>query len=78
MRRWIQEQLNEKAEIQCHKDDGDAAYAQMLKAVEEIRDAADKEEKEMKAYLNKTVSESNAALIAAKKQLLAGSCYCCY
>ena len=50
MRRWIQEQLNEKAEIQSHKDDGDAAYAQMLKAVEEIRDAADKEEKEMKGY----------------------------
>ena len=68
MRRWIQEQMHEKAEAASTANDGDIAYGNMMKAVEEIRDAADIEEKEMKSYLNKTVTESNAALIAAKRQ----------
>lgn len=68
MRRWIQEQLHEKGEIQQKSDDGDIAYSQMLKAVEEIRDAADKEEKEMKVYLNSQIKDANNALIMAKNQ----------
>ena len=68
MRRWIQEQLAEKADAKAHKDDDDLAYSEMLKAVEVIRDSADKEEKEMKIYLNSSVTSSNAALIASKMQ----------
>lgn len=66
MRRWIQEQVHEKAENQSKRNADAEAYSNMLNAVETIRDAADTEEKEMKAYLNKTVTDSNAALIAAK------------
>ena len=68
MRRWIQEQTHEKAQIKSSSDAGDAQYAQMLLAVEEIRDAADKEEKEMKAYLNNSIKQSNALLVNAKAQ----------
>ena len=68
MRKWVQEQVQEKAEIKASADRADESYAQMLKAVEQIRDAADKEEAEMKAYLEKSVKEANQTLIANKRR----------
>jgi hypothetical protein len=67
MRNWVQEQINEKAEIAAREKASADSYAQMLKMVEQIRDASDKEEAEMKDYLRKSVKESNNLLIAAKQ-----------
>jgi len=68
MLKWVQEQMQEKAEIKSKADVADESYSQMLKAVEQIRDAADKEEAEMKAYLENSVKEGNQTLIASKRQ----------
>jgi len=70
MRKWVQEQVAEKAETKSASDTGDRAYADMLVAVEQIREEADKEEKEMKEYLKNEVKTSNAALKAARTERL--------
>ncbi len=69
MRKWVQEQMQEKAEAKEVLNRANDSYAQMLKAVEQIRDAADKEETEMKKYLQQSVKESNQNLIKVKHRL---------
>jgi len=68
MRKWVQEQMQEKAEIKLKAAIAEESYAQMLNAVQQIRDAADKEETEMKAYLENSIKEGNQALIANKRR----------
>ncbi len=66
MRKWVQEQISEKSEIKTNANQADKAYSDMLNAVEQIRESADKEEKEMREYLKNEVKTSNAALKAAR------------
>jgi hypothetical protein len=68
MRRWIQEQCAEKSSNKDNENDDNANYAIMLKAIDEIRDSADREEKEMKDYLKETVNAQNNDLAIQQKQ----------
>lgn len=68
MRSWVFEQIAEKKMISDAQSEGEKAYADMLVAVGEIRDAADREEKEMTKYLNETVKNENETLRAIRKQ----------
>lgn len=67
MRRWIQEQMSEKAYIRQSLDNDNANYKEMLNAINEYRDANTKEEKEMREYLKQTLIKSNAELAAIQK-----------
>ena len=71
MRSWVFEQVAEKEAIKAATDKGDEAYSDMLRAVGEIRDAADTEEKEMTRFLNDTVREENKVLSEARSKRLA-------
>ena len=71
MRSWVFEQVAEKKAIAQNKNDGESAYSDMLRAVGEIRDAADREEKEMTKYLNDTVRDENKVLAEARAKELA-------
>jgi hypothetical protein len=66
MRIWIQQQVAEKSSINDEKQAETDSYSSMLKAIAEVRDAADKEEKEMVQFLNDTVRDENFKLAAAK------------
>lgn len=68
MRSWVFEQMAEKKIIGDANDAGEKAYSDMLLAVGEIRDAADREEKEMVQFLNDTVKNENAALAKVAQQ----------
>jgi hypothetical protein len=70
MRSWVFEQIAEKQIIQGAKIEDDRQYDVMMDAVAEIRDAADKEEKEMVHYLNHTVKNENQGFAAARAQKL--------
>ena len=66
MRSWVFEQIAEKEAIKSVGKNDNEAYAEMLRAVDEIRDAADREEQEMTKYLNETVKSENKALAEAR------------
>lgn len=73
MRSWVTQQVLEKQNI-ADADQADRdSYSSMLTAIAEVRDAADKEEKEMQQYLNDTVREENFRLAAAKKERMASN-----
>jgi len=68
MRRWVQEQVAEKAHIKAKESQELAAYSDMLKAIEEIRDVADREEVELSRFSKRSVKEQNDVLAAARRQ----------
>ena len=71
MREWVQQQVLEKQAFADAEKADRNSYSSMLTAIAEVRDAADKEEKEMQQYLNDTVREENFRLSAAKKERMA-------
>ena len=68
MRSWVFEQMAEKQMLKNNKESSEKAYADMMVAVEEIRDAADREEKEMEKFLNDSVKKENEALVKIHHQ----------
>jgi hypothetical protein len=59
MRRWIQEQIAEKAYLKEMDREEEVKYAETLKIIGEMRDAAEKEESDMrKAYLDRANREN--------------------
>jgi len=68
MRQWIQEQVAEKAYLSQMDKEGSKSYSDMLKAIEEIRDVAEKEEADMRKYLQRSVKEQNDMLAANRKK----------
>jgi hypothetical protein len=59
MRRWIQEQVAEKAALRHLQKQEDMTYAEMIKAIDEIRANTEKEEVELRKYIQKSVHEQN-------------------
>ena len=70
MYRWVQEQLAEKAYFKEIEKAEDLSYAEMMRAVDEIRESHEKEEFDMRKYIqekakieNKTVKYISGDLI---------------
>ena len=59
MRQWIQQQIAEKEYTKQLDMEDDLNYGDMLKAIDEIREATEKEEQEMRKYVIRTVKEDN-------------------
>jgi len=68
MRSWIQEQVAEKSYLARLDKDSNKSYADMLRAIEDIRDVAEKEEADMRKYLQRTVKEQNDMLAANRNK----------
>lgn len=62
MRRWVQEQVSEKADIKNAHQSDSMAYSELLSAINAYRDAAENEEKEMRKYLLDSMKIQNAEL----------------
>ena len=69
MKRWTQEQLDEKAYKRSLDKQEDIKYNDMLKAIGEIREAVEKEEYDMRNYLKQNLKNDNLKL-AQKQKLL--------
>lgn len=65
MRRWVQEQLAEKAQLRHLQKQEDMTYAEMIKAIDEIRLQTELEEKKLRQYINDTVKEQNRLVISS-------------
>lgn len=59
MRRWIQEQLGEKAYMKQILREEDMSYAEMIRAIDEIREATEKEERELRHYIQEQMKNEN-------------------
>lgn len=66
MKRWVQEQMDLKAHQRLEEKHQEDKYAEMTKAIAEIREVAEREEVEMRQYLNATIRDENREL--AKQQ----------
>jgi hypothetical protein len=62
MRRWIQEQLAEKAQKALDDKDEDRKFADMMNLINDIRLAAEKEEEELRKAQQKDVNAENDML----------------
>jgi len=67
MRKWIQEQIAEKSYLNKIRQDDDMTYAEMIKAIDEIRAATEKEEMEMRKYIQDSYKRSNLDLAKIQK-----------
>lgn len=67
MRRWVQEQVAEKVYANQVEKESSKSYADMLRAIEDIRDVAEKEEQDMRKYLKLSVKEQNDMLAASRR-----------
>lgn len=68
MRRWVQEQLAEKAQLRHLQKQEDMSYAEMIKAIDEIRYQTELEEKRLRQYIIDTVKEENLKLSAVQRE----------
>jgi hypothetical protein len=69
MKAWIQEQIAQKEYVKALDHEDDLNYADMIKAIDEIRDATEREEQEMRKYVINTVKAQNLEVF---------SCCCAY
>jgi len=67
MKKWIQEQIAEKSYLNKIRQDEDMSYADMIKAIDEIREATEREEVEMRKYIQDSVKISNLELARTQK-----------
>ena len=70
MRKWIQEQIAEKAYLSKVRRDEDMSYADMIKAIDEIRAATEKEEYDMRKYIQDSVKLQNVDVSVLQRLLL--------
>ena len=59
MKVWIQQQIAEKQYVRQLESEEDLNYGDMVKAIDEIREATDKEESEMRKYIIDRVKAEN-------------------
>ncbi len=59
MRLWIQDQIAQKQYVKQLDQEDDLNYADMIKAIDEIREATEQEEAEMRKYVVNTVKAEN-------------------
>eukprot|EP01035_Chromulina_nebulosa_P018506 gene18506-24223_t len=62
MKSWINEQINEKYHNKLLSKQEELKYIEMLKAINDVREAAENEEKTMKDYLTETFKNENLRL----------------
>lgn len=67
MKRWVQEQVAEKNYLKKFEKNEDMSYAEMMKAIDAIRETTDKEEAEMKKYISRSVKLQNDELKVLQK-----------
>jgi len=67
MRQWIQAQISEKSYLKSVHIDDNQSYNDLMKLMDEIREAGEREEAEMRAFVNKTVRADNEELAMAQK-----------
>lgn len=63
MRKWIQEQVAEKAQLAHLRKEEEMSYAEMLKAIDEIRAANEKEEQDLRKYILHSNRDYNKEVI---------------
>ena len=68
MRQWIQEKVAEIAQIKIKTNQDEEEYAQLIKAVDRLREETEIEEKMMRSELNRYVVEENKILADEQKQ----------
>ena len=59
MRLWIQDQIAQKQYVKQLDQEDDMNYADMIKAIDEIREQTEREEAEMRKYVVSTVKADN-------------------
>lgn len=59
MKVWIQEQIAQKQYLKHLDQEDDLNYADMIKTIDEIREATEREEAEMRKYVIRTVKADN-------------------
>jgi hypothetical protein len=68
MQKWVQEQIAEKAYLKHLIKEEDMSYAEMIKAIDEVREATEREEREMRQYITDTVKQYNRELALTQSQ----------
>eukprot|EP00599_Poterioochromonas_sp_BG-1_P000339 CAMPEP_0173149274 /NCGR_PEP_ID=MMETSP1105-20130129/10229_1 /TAXON_ID=2985 /ORGANISM="Ochromonas sp., Strain BG-1" /LENGTH=327 /DNA_ID=CAMNT_0014064111 /DNA_START=213 /DNA_END=1196 /DNA_ORIENTATION=- len=68
MRRWIQEQVAEKAQLRHLQKREEMNYADMIKAIDEIRLQTEEEEKRLRKYIDDSVKEQNRDLATMQRE----------
>jgi len=63
MRRWIQEQVAEKAQLKHLEKQEDMTYGEMIKAIDEIRGQTEKEEQDLRKYIQHSMHEQNLEVL---------------
>lgn len=69
MKRWIQEQLNEKAQIQSKQSYEEKKYYEMQQAILQLREQAEKDEFQMRNSIVREVKDQNLSLARTQQQL---------
>lgn len=68
MRKWIQEQVAEKAQLKHLQYQDDMSFADMLKAIDEIRANAEREEKDLRQYIEYSNKDYNKELAVIQRE----------
>jgi len=68
MKRWTQEQMYERAYQKRIEKEEDMAYAEMIKAVDSIRENNENEEQELARYSRQATKEQNAELARIQRE----------
>lgn len=69
MRRWVQEQVDLKVHQQAVEKAREDKYVEMMRAIADIREAAEREEDEMRKYMTLSVKEQNEELARIQRDL---------
>lgn len=67
MKMWVREKIDDKSYQKMSEKEDDANYARLLKTIDGIRGAAEKEENDMRSYMNHSVRDENKALAEEHK-----------
>jgi len=65
---WIQEQISEKSYLKHLEKEEEMSYAEMIKAIDEIRESAEKEENDMRKYNLLQMKNENKSLAITQNE----------
>lgn len=77
MRNWVQEQMSEKAYVRKLQRDEDLQYAEMIKAIDAVREQTEREEQELRKYVQNTMKSQNTEVNSSRqtvKLIALGGC----
>lgn len=67
MRKWIQEQMNEKANISAKDKNDNVEYGNLIRAINIHRENQELEDQQMRKYSQQVINEENSALAARQR-----------